>query len=99
MSGYLTAIDKQPGMHPVRVGETLRRLFAKIVLRLTGPEYTMVCQYDQICAGRKTGIDGAVHEVQYICDQNLTMEDWEFLLIDAKNAFNDINQIRMLWTV
>ena len=46
MSGWLIALDKQPGVRPVGVGETWRRLFANIVLKVTGPEATMKCQDD-----------------------------------------------------
>ena len=38
MSGRLIALDKQPGVWPVRVVETWRQLMAKCVLRLTGDE-------------------------------------------------------------
>ena len=69
------------------------------MLRATGPEATSVCQDDHLCAGLKGGIDGTVHGVQAIWDTKLTAEDWRFLLVDAKNAFNNINQIGMLWTV
>ena len=86
MSGRLIALDKQPVVRPVGVGETWRRLFDKCVLRVTGPEATSVCQDDQLCAGLKAVIDGAA-------------EDWGFLIADAKNTFNDIILIGMLWTV
>ena len=69
------------------------------MLRVTGPESTIACQDDQIWAGLKSVIDGAVHMVQTIWDTKSTTEDWGFLLVDAKNAFNYINQIGMLWTV
>ena len=46
MSVRLIAIDKQPGVRPVGVGETWRRLFAKIILKVVGPEATMACQDD-----------------------------------------------------
>ena len=99
MSGRLIALDKKPGVRPIGVGETWWRLFAKIVLKVIGPEATMSCQYDQMCAGLKAGIDGAVHGVQDIWDENSTTEYWGLLIVDAKNAFNDINQVGMLWTV
>ena len=63
MSGRLIALDKQPGIWPVGVGETLRRIFAKIVLKVTGPETTMACQDDQLCAELKAGIYGVIHGV------------------------------------
>ena len=75
-------------------------MFAKIVLKVTEPEAAMACQDDHMCAGIKTVINGAVHRVQAILGGGaLTMEDWYFLLVDAKNTFNEINQVGMLWIV
>ena len=37
MSSRLIALDKQPGIMPVGVGETWRRLMEKCLLRVTGP--------------------------------------------------------------
>ena len=76
ISGRLIALEKKPGLHPVGVRETWRRLFPKIVLKVTGPEAIMVCQDDQLRAGLKSVIDGVVHGVQAIWDENLTTEDW-----------------------
>ena len=38
MSGRLIALDKQPGIRPVGVGETWRRLMAKCLLKVARPE-------------------------------------------------------------
>ena len=70
MSGWMVALDKQPGVRPVGVGETWRRIFANIVLKVMGTEATMVCQDDQLCAGLKAGIYGAIYAVQALCDEN-----------------------------
>ena len=78
MSGQLIALDKQPGVYLVGVGETWWRLFSKIALKVTGPEATMVCQDDQLCAGLKAGIDGAVHGVQSLSDKNASTKEWGF---------------------
>ena len=64
MSGRLMAFGKQPGVHPVGVGETWRHLFDSIVINITGTEDKMACQDDQLCAGLKAGINGAVHRDQ-----------------------------------
>ena len=60
------------------------RLFAKILINVTGPEATMGCQDAQLCARLKAGIDGAVYRVQNIINKNLTMKDWGILSVDAK---------------
>ena len=51
----------------------------------------MACQDDQLCAGLKAGIDGVIHRVQALLDENPTTDYWGLLLIDAKNVFNEIN--------
>ena len=99
MSGRLIALDKQPGVRPVGVGETWRRIFVNIVLKVMGPEATMAFQDNQLCAGLKAGIDGVIHGVQALWDENSSMDEWVFLLVNAKNAFNEINRVGMLWTV
>ena len=91
MSGWMVALDKQPGVRPVGVGETWRRIFANIVLKVMGTEATMVCQDDQLCAGLKAGIYGAIYAVQALCDENSSTQEWVFLLLDAKKVFNKIN--------
>ena len=91
MSGRLIVIDKQPGIRPVGVGETWRCLFAKIVIKVTGPEVTMKCQDDHMCDGLKTGIDCAIHGVQAPWNKNSSKEEWGILLLDAKNAINKTN--------
>ena len=91
MSGCLVALDKQPVLRRVGIGETWRRIFANIFLKVTGPEATMACQDDQICAGLKVGVDGPIHEVQYLWDKKSATKNWGFLIVDTKNAFNEIN--------
>ena len=99
MSCRLIALEKQPGVRPVGVGETWRRLFSKTVLKVTVPEETMACQDDQLCVGLKAGIDGTIHGVQAQWDKNSSTEEYFFKLVDAKNAFNDINLVGILWMV
>ena len=58
MSGRLIALEKHPGVHPVGVGETRRRLFSKTVVNVTGPEANISWQDDQLYAILKAGING-----------------------------------------
>ena len=99
MSGHLIVIDKQAKICPVCAIETWRRLFTKCVLKATVPEPTNTCQDYQICAGSNLVIGRAVHGIQYIWDANPPTENWCFLLVVEKNAFNEINCIGILWTV
>ena len=65
--------------------------FSKFVLKVTGMESTMACQDDQIFAELEAVIDDAIHGVQAVRDKNWSTEEWYFLLVDAKNTFNEIN--------
>ena len=96
---YVWPHDHARQIQPVGVGETWQSLFDKIVLKITGPESTIACQYDQLCAVIKAGINGAIHGVQAIWDKILTTENGGLLLVDAKDVFNEINRVIMLWTV
>ena len=55
-----------------------RRLFAKIVVKVTGPEAIMACQDDQLCARLKAGIDGAINGVQSLWYENSSTEECFF---------------------
>ena len=57
------ALDKQFGVRPVGIGETLRRSLAKHVKREAGDQAKTVCGNLPLCAGLDTGIRGATHAV------------------------------------
>ena len=86
MSGRLIALDKSPGIRPVGIGETWRCLLAKCLLRVTGQE-------------DKESTEGAIHAARLQWTQHSQEEEWGFLLIEARNAFNEENWIAMLWAV
>ena len=98
MSGQRIVLGNKPGFSLVRVRETWRQLFSKVVVKVIGHEYTMLYQDNQLFAGIKAGTEGTVHGVQYIWDKKLTTEESGFSLVDARNAFNEINRVGMLWT-
>ena len=56
MSGRLIALDKQPGIRPVGVGETWRRLMAKCLLKVDGPEAKSAYGITQLVGGLEAGI-------------------------------------------
>jgi hypothetical protein len=98
-AGRLLALDKMPGIRPIGIGETWRRAIAKAVLLVTAEEVTMSCKTDNLCGGLSGGIDGAIHAAQSMWDQHHMEEDWGFLLVDAANAFNELDRTNMLWEV
>ena len=111
MTCRLIEIDKCPGVRPIGIGETWRRLFSKCNVLHTIDSATIICGNKQLCAGLESGIEGAIHSTKQWWDiredefQDMSQQDtntsdpWGFLLVDASNAFNRINRIQMLWTV
>ncbi len=98
-AGRLIALDKCPGVRPVGIGECWSRLRAKCVLLLAIEEAKEACGVDQLCTGLEAGIEGVVHAMRLLWQSHAAEEEWGFLLVDAKNAFNEGNRTVMLWTV
>ena len=63
MTNRLVALDKQPGVRPVGIGEVLRRLIAKCVLVECADDAKAACGSTNLCAGLEAGIEGALHAV------------------------------------
>ena len=97
--GHLLALVKCPGVRPIGAGEIWRHLLAKCILKVAGDAAKEVCGMDQLCAGLEAGIKGGIHAMNHMWEVNKMEDEWGFLLIDAKNAFNKFNQHLMLWTV
>uniref|UniRef100_A0A1X7TG66 Reverse transcriptase domain-containing protein n=1 Tax=Amphimedon queenslandica TaxID=400682 RepID=A0A1X7TG66_AMPQE len=96
LSNGLIALNKNPGVRPIGIGETLRRIVGKAVCWMTRGDAEVSCGVDQLCAGVKIGIEAAFHAVNDLFDSD-SGEDWGLLTIDASNAFNSINRIALLW--
>jgi hypothetical protein len=96
-AGRLIALDKQPGVRPIGIGDTLYRLLAKSSLVVCKEEAKEVCGIDQLAAGLESGIEGAIHAMNDLWDQCNQEESFGYLLIDARNAFNEQNRTMMLW--
>jgi hypothetical protein len=81
------------------VGEVWRCACVKTVLLVAGEEAKEACGIDQLYAGLKAGIEGDIHAINKLWQEMKEEEDWGFLLIDASNAFNELNRTAMLWHV
>jgi hypothetical protein len=95
----LVTLDKCPGVRPIGVGEIWRRLAAKVTLLVSGCNAKERCGIDQLCAGLEAGIEGGIHAIDELWRQHEEEEEWGFLLVDAANAFNELNRTAMLWTI
>ena len=98
VANRLIALDKCPGVRPIGIGETLRRIVGKVLCLTTRVDAELACGTDQLCGGVKGGIEGAVHAMNdlFALHSN-SATGWGVLLVDASNAFNTINRVALLW--
>jgi len=99
MSERLIALDKNPGVRPIGIGESWRRLLTKCLFAVAGKDAADECGIDNLSGGISTGIEAAVHSTYGVVDGNYETDDWGFILVNARNAFNELNRYTMLWTV
>ena len=89
MASHLIALDKNPGVRPIGIGDTARRIFAKAILNITRQDIQDTAGSMQLCAGQISGIEAAVHAVRTLFHRE---ETEALLLVDASNAFNSLNR-------
>ena len=79
MACRLVALDKQPGVRPLGIGEIFRRAIAKCALKVCGEDAKAACGSANLCAGLEAGIEGAIHSVTRRAADGNTMEfgEWE----------------------
>ena len=85
----LIALDKCPGVRPIGVGEVVRRIIGKAILSVIGVEIQQSAGSFQLCAGQPSGCEAAIHALRHIYDADSTQAA---LLVDASNAFNNLNR-------
>ena len=81
----LIALDKKPGVRPIGIGDTARRIIAKAVLSVAKPDIQEASGCLQMCGGQISGIEAAVHAVRTIFNSSDTEA---VLLVDATNSLN-----------
>ena len=58
---HLIPLDKQPGVRPIGIGEVLRRIIGKAVMKVIKPDVLAAIGYEQLCAGQEAGCEVAIH--------------------------------------
>ena len=82
------ALKKHPGIRPIGIGGTARRIIAKAVLFVARPDIQEAVGCLQCCGRQISGIEAAVHAVRLAFDLD---ESEAALLVDATDAFNSLN--------
>ena len=85
----LIALDKNPCVRPIGIGDTARRIIAKAILNIARPDVQDTSGCLQLCGGQISGIEAAVHAVRTAFESE---ENEAVLLVDASNAFNSLNR-------
>ena len=83
----LIPLDKNPGIRPIGVGEVLRQIIGKTISVFLKEEIKQAAGPLQVCTGHSAG--ATVHAMSQVFEEEGTDG---FLLIDASNAFNQMNR-------
>ena len=57
----LIPLDKNPGLRPIGVGEVLRRIAGKVVMKVMKKDIKKAAGCLQLCAGQEAGCEAAIH--------------------------------------
>ena len=79
----LIPLNECPAVRPIGVGEVLRRIIGKAVMRIVGLDVVTAAGSMQVCAGLE------VHAMREVFNEDNTEG---ILLVDAANAFNNLNR-------
>ena len=85
----LIALDNNPGMRPIGVGEVVRRIIGKAVLGLLKEDVQRATGYLQLCAGQECGSEVAIHAMREVFSND---NNKEVLLADASYVINCLNR-------
>ena len=89
MASRIIALGKSPGVRPIGIGDTARRIIAKAILNFIRRDIQDAAGSIQLCAGQISGIEAAVHAVRTLFYRE---EAEALLLVDASNASNSLNR-------
>ena len=90
----LIPLDKEPGsdelkIRPIGIGEVLRRIVGKALMRHLKPEIIESAGPTQTSSGVAGGTEAAIHAMREIFDDH---ETEAMIFVDADNAFNSLNR-------
>ena len=89
----LIPLNKNPGLRPIGVGEVLRRIAGKVLMKTLKKDVMHDAGSLQVFAGQENGA-GATFRAMYNIYNNKHSK--AVLLVEAENAFNSINRNVMI---
>jgi hypothetical protein len=96
LANRLIPLDKSPGIRPIGIGEVLRRIIGKTIIRFLKSDLQQSAGPLQLCVGQEAGCEAAIHAMNHLF---LSEDTDAILLIDADNAFNRLNRKVGLWNI
>ncbi|MBM4023654.1 MAG: hypothetical protein FJ284_15705, partial [Planctomycetes bacterium] len=96
----LVALKKETGdLRPIAVGETLRRLTAKVLCSAVSAEVRQILEPLQVGVGTPGGAESVVHVLrQWLC-RNRAEANKVIASLDLSNAFNSVDRSRVMSAV
>ena len=96
-SATLIGLDKpNGGVRPLAIGGLLRRVVAKVAMKLALDDARAHLMPMQIAVGASNGIDAAVHSLRDALEAHGDSDNYILVQIDASNAFNSCNRAMIL---
>ena len=85
----LIPLNKNPGVRPIGVGETLRRIIGKAIGWVLKNDIQEAAGPLQVATGLESGAEAAIHAMKEIFEDDNCEA---VILVDASNAFNSLNR-------
>ena len=63
-----------PGVWPIGVGKTLRRIVEKKICLVTHSDAAVVCGKYQLCAGLQSGAEDAIYAMNELFESKITLD-------------------------
>ena len=88
-SCHLVPLDKCPGVRPVEIGEVIRRIVGKAVMKVVKSDMQNAIGRTQLCTGQDAGCKAVIRDMECIFTEESTEG---MILVNATNAFNTLNR-------
>ena len=89
LEAFLTSrfipLDKYLWLRPIRVGEVLRRIARKVVIKVVKEDIKKAVRCLQLCAGQQVAWEATIYAIHRIFESN---ETEVVLMVVIENAFN-----------